>query len=155
MLVYQKTMFDRYYCIKSFCHLKTLEKRFKKIIFVAQKHEEFVGFENACSRAKTYVILTSLNYIQLYACYCWWRQFLWWLRIHKCSKVQKPLFNSMWLAWLIHGFLPVKKTWLLIACNMTFYPIISIECTESGWIFPFRLAHRKQLNLPNKCTERV
>ena len=29
----------------------------------AQKHEGFVGFENACSRAKTYVILTSLNYI--------------------------------------------------------------------------------------------
>ena len=33
MLVYQKTMFDRYYCIKSFCHLKTLEKRFEKFIF--------------------------------------------------------------------------------------------------------------------------
>ena len=31
MLVYQKTMFDRYYCIKSFCHLKTLEKRSKKV----------------------------------------------------------------------------------------------------------------------------
>ena len=24
MLMYQKTMFDRYYCMKSFCHLKTL-----------------------------------------------------------------------------------------------------------------------------------
>ena len=33
-LVYQKTMFDRYFCIKSFCHLKTLEKRFEKFIFV-------------------------------------------------------------------------------------------------------------------------
>ena len=32
MLVYQKTMFDRYYCIKSFCHLETLEKRFEKFI---------------------------------------------------------------------------------------------------------------------------
>ena len=32
MLMYQKTMFDRYYCIKSFCHLKTLEKRFEKFI---------------------------------------------------------------------------------------------------------------------------
>ena len=28
----------------------------------AQKHDGFVGFENACSRAKTYVILTPLNY---------------------------------------------------------------------------------------------
>ena len=34
MLVYQKTMFDRYYCIMSLCHLKTLEKRFEKLIFV-------------------------------------------------------------------------------------------------------------------------
>ena len=34
MLVYQKTMFDRYYCIKSFCHLKTLQKSFEKFIFV-------------------------------------------------------------------------------------------------------------------------
>ena len=34
MLVYQKTMFERYYCIKSFCNLKTLGKRFEKFIFV-------------------------------------------------------------------------------------------------------------------------
>ena len=27
----------------------------------AQKHEGIVGFENACSKAKTYVILMSLN----------------------------------------------------------------------------------------------
>ena len=26
-------MFDRYYCIKSFCHLNTMEKRFEKFIF--------------------------------------------------------------------------------------------------------------------------
>ena len=56
--MYQKTMFDRYYCIKSFCHLKTLEKCFENVPFLyyyngAQKHEELVGFENACSRAKT------------------------------------------------------------------------------------------------------
>ena len=61
MLVYQKTMFDRYYCIRSFFHLKTLEKPFEKFILYyyngAQKHEGFVGFENACFRAKTYAIL--------------------------------------------------------------------------------------------------
>ena len=33
MLVYQKTMFDRYYCIKSFCHLKTLEKTLQLVHF--------------------------------------------------------------------------------------------------------------------------
>ena len=70
MLVYQKTMFDRYYCIKSFCHLKTLESSFLYIFNGAQKHEGFVGFEKACSRAKTYVILTSLNYVHFYARYC-------------------------------------------------------------------------------------
>ena len=35
-----------------------------------QKHEGYVGFEKACSRAKTYVILTPLNYIHFYARYC-------------------------------------------------------------------------------------
>ena len=36
----------------------------------AQKHEGFVGFENACSRAKTYFIITALNYIHFYAHNC-------------------------------------------------------------------------------------
>ena len=51
-------MFDRYYCIKSFCcHLKTLEKRFEKYISVpfyndAQKHEGFLGFEKSCSKSR-------------------------------------------------------------------------------------------------------
>ena len=68
MLVYQKTMFDRYYCIKSFCRLKTLGKPFKKFFLYyyngGQKHERLVGFEKkACYRAKTYVNLKSLNYV--------------------------------------------------------------------------------------------
>ena len=73
MLVYQKIMFDRYYCIQSFCHLKTLENALKSSFLIyfngTQKHEGFVGFENACSRAKTYVILTPLNYGLFYAGY--------------------------------------------------------------------------------------
>ena len=74
ILMYQKTMFDRYYCIKSFCHLKTLEKASNSSFLYynngAQKHEVFVSFENACFRVKTYVILTSLNYVHFYAHYC-------------------------------------------------------------------------------------
>ena len=74
MLVYQKTMLDRYYYIMSFCHLKTLENASKSSFLYyyndAQKHEGFVGFEKACSRAKTYVILTSLIYVHFYASYC-------------------------------------------------------------------------------------
>ena len=47
-----------------------LEKRFEMSIFVlldnsAQKHEGFVGLENACSRANTYVVPVSLNYTLL------------------------------------------------------------------------------------------
>ena len=57
MLVYQKTIVDRYYCIKSFCHLKTSENASKSSFLYyyndAQKHEGFVCFEKACSRAKT------------------------------------------------------------------------------------------------------
>ena len=61
MLVYQKTMFDHYCCIKSFCCLKTLENRLEKFIFVftyngGQKRERFIGFKNTCSRAKTSVV---------------------------------------------------------------------------------------------------
>ena len=74
MLVYQKTMFDRYYCIKSFCHLKTLEKTLRKVIFcitimARKKHEASIGFDDACSRATTYVLLTSLDYVHFYAHY--------------------------------------------------------------------------------------
>ena len=74
MLVYQKTMFDCYYCIKSFCHLKTLGKKnasksyFCITIMAGKKHEASIGFDNACSRATT-VILTSLDYVHFYARY--------------------------------------------------------------------------------------
>ena len=68
MLVYQKTMFE--HCINSFCHLKTLEKRLEKYYNGSQNHEGFIGFENACCRAKSYVILMSLNYVHFNACYC-------------------------------------------------------------------------------------
>ena len=73
---HQKTMFGHYYFIKSFCLLKTLEKKnASKSSFLyyyngAQKHEGFVGFEKACSRANTYVILMSLNCVHFYARNC-------------------------------------------------------------------------------------
>ena len=45
-------------------------------------------------------------------------------------KVQKPYISSMWIAWLIHGFLPVK-TWLLIAFYTAFYAIIMFQRAQT------------------------
>ena len=73
MLVYQKSMFDCYYCNKSFDRKlweNASKSRFLYDYNGAQKHEGFIGFENACSRVNTYIILTSLNYINFYAGYC-------------------------------------------------------------------------------------
>ena len=124
-----ENLVDRYNCIKSFCQLKTLGNKASKSSFLyynngARKHEGFVDFENACSRAKSYVILTSLNYVHFYVRYCWWRQLLWRPGMRIC-KVQKPCINSTWIAWLMHGFLPVK-TWFIIACGTAFYAIIVV-----------------------------
>ena len=73
MLVYKKTIFDHYYFITSFCRLKTLENVLKSSFLYyyngAQKYEGLKGFENACSRPTTYVILTSLN-VHFYGHYC-------------------------------------------------------------------------------------
>ena len=79
-----ENIFDRCYCIKSFGRLKTLEKRPGKVHLLfnllhvymyihngGQKHEGFVGFKNACSRAKTrQADVRSLNYVHFYARYC-------------------------------------------------------------------------------------
>ena len=78
MLEYQKTMFDRvfvcFFCIKSFCHLKTLEKTLRKVHFcitlMVRKRMNDSVLPKTCFRAKTYVILTSLNNLRLYERYC-------------------------------------------------------------------------------------
>ena len=64
MLVYQKAMFDRYYCIKSFCQLK-LENASKSSFSYYYNGAQNVGFENACSRVNTY----ALNNVHFYARY--------------------------------------------------------------------------------------
>ena len=63
MLMYQKSMFDHYYCIKHFFRSKTLEKLLQKVHFTCtynglEKHVTCECFENATSRAKTNVIAT-------------------------------------------------------------------------------------------------
>ena len=50
-----KNMFDSYYCIRSFCSLKTLEKRLENLnvcsIIISEKHERCVGFRDASSES--------------------------------------------------------------------------------------------------------
>ena len=58
-----------------------------------QKHEWFVGFENTYSRAKTYIILTLLNYVNFYAQYCWWRQLLWSLECQSLASTACKLHD--------------------------------------------------------------
>ena len=63
MLMYQKSIFDRYYCIKFFFHSKTSEKLLQKVLFTcthngAKKHITCERFENDASRAKTNIIAT-------------------------------------------------------------------------------------------------
>ena len=63
MLIYQKSMFDRYYCMKTFFRSKTLEKLLQKVLFTCtyngtEKHITCERFENTTSRAKTNVIAT-------------------------------------------------------------------------------------------------
>ena len=118
-------MFDHNYCIV-ILSLENFGKSLRKFIFcitiMVQKQKAFIGFENPCSRPTTYIILTSLDYVHFYASYCWWHQIL--VRaIMRICKVQKLCINSMWIAWLIHGFWPVE-TWILIACDTAFYAII-------------------------------
>ena len=63
-LMYQKSMFDCYYCIKHFFfRSKTLEKLLQKVLFTciyngAETHVTGERFENAASKAKTNVIAT-------------------------------------------------------------------------------------------------
>ena len=63
MLMYQKSMFNRYYCIKHFFFARKLEKLLQKVLFNytyngEKKHVTCERFENAASRAKTNVIAT-------------------------------------------------------------------------------------------------
>ena len=106
MLMYQKSMFDHYYCIKTcfFC-LKTLEKLLQKVLFTctyngAEKHFTCKCFENTVSRTKTNVIATvqfTDDDISFYD-----------VPGMLIRKNAKPYINSTWIALLIHGFVLVK-----------------------------------------------
>ena len=81
MLMYQKSMFDHYYCIKCFFfffffffRLKTLEKLLQIVLFActyngAEKHVTCEHFENAASRAKTNII-ASVHFIDDDVSFC-------------------------------------------------------------------------------------
>ena len=117
--MYQKIMFDRYYCIKHFFCSKTLETLLQKLLFTCtyngtEKHVTCERFENAASRAKTNVIAFVHFTDDDVSFYDGPRMLI--------RKTAKPCINSTQIALLINGFVLVK-TRLLIACDTAFYAV--------------------------------
>ena len=122
MLMYQKSMFNRYYWIKHVFRSKTLEQLLQKLLFICtcngtEKHVtcEHERFENAASRTKTDVIATVHFTDDDDSFYDGLGMLI--------RKTAKPCINSMWIVLLIHGLVLVK-TCLLIACDTAFYAIM-------------------------------
>ena len=102
---------SRYKCIRKKCFLYYHNG--------AQKHEGFVGFENACSRAKTYVILTSLTYVYFYARYCCDSLECVYIKYKSCASTARELPDQ-------YIFLQVK-TWLLKMSGKAFYAKMLVD----------------------------
>ena len=111
MLIHWKTMFDRYYCIKSenICYIS----RYFLHYFLSPFHRclaNAISTDYARSRAGQYTSRDGSNFVALIQAY--W----------------KPCINSAWIVLLIHGFSPVNAR-LLIMCGIAFYAIINVEST--------------------------
>ena len=124
MLVYQKSIFEHYYYIKTIFRSKTLETLLQRVFLTcvykgAEKHVSCEQFENAASRAKTNVIATVHFTGDNVSFYDGPGMLI--------RKTAKPCINSTWIALLIHGFVLVKA-WLLIVCDAAFYAIIDCYC---------------------------
>ena len=120
MQMYQKSMFDRYYCKKTFFSLENFGETASKSLFTctyngAEKHITCKCFENAATRAKTNVITTVYFTDDDVSFYDGPRMLI--------RTNVKPQSHASTL--LIHGFLLVK-TWLLITCPTAFYAIINV-----------------------------
>ena len=127
--MFQKSMFDRYYCIETFSHSKTWRKYLEKFFFPVP-----IMARKATLPAN--VFKTPLPGQRLTSC---WRHEITFATVHVTGddisfcdgpgmlipKTAKPCINSTWIALLIHGFVPVKTS-LLIACDTALYAIILI-----------------------------
>ena len=122
MLLYQKNIFDRYYCISLFCCLITI-RRTKSV------KDEYV-FKNASSRAKIYAILMLcpllctlllITSIFVTAPVC----------VHVKSK-------SHAIALLIHWFVSAKHD-CFTACDTAFYAILRDKTCLRPILFAFSL----------------
>ena len=105
LVMYQKSMFDCYYCIKTFCRSKTLKEMLQNVlIFCFYNGAE--RFENTASRAKTNIILTLWHNICYCVCNWWWRQFLRWPRnayMLNCKAVYEQHMNCLVNTWICAG----------------------------------------------------
>ena len=135
MLMYQKSMFECYYCIKTFFLLENVAEIASKSSFFlpyngTEMHGTCTRFENTTFRAKTNAIATvhlTDDDISFYDGPG--------MLIRKTAKL---CINSTWIALLIHGFVPVQ-TWLLIAYDTAFYAINSLQdIRQNNWTMKYR-----------------
>ena len=116
MLMRWKTIFDRYYCIKTenICYILHYFLHY----FVSPFHRclaNAISTDYGRSRARQY---TSRNGSKSVA------------PVRSYWKLRSRAFNSAWIVLLIHGFSPVNA-WLFIMCGTAFYAII-----VSYFLFP-------------------
>ena len=98
MLMYQKSMFDRYYCSKHFFRSKTSGKLLQKGLLTCT----YNGAEKlvTCEGFQGKVIATMHSTDDDVSFYGGPGMLI--------RKTAKPCINSTWIAVLIHGFVPVK-----------------------------------------------
>ena len=120
MLMDWKTMFDRYYCIKTenICYIS----RYFLHYFVSPFHRcraNAISTDYTRSGAGQYASRIGSNSVATVRAY--WK-----------LRSREPCINSAWIALLIHGFSPVNAR-LLITCDTAFYAIKLIEETGYTW----------------------
>ena len=117
MLLYQKSMFDRYYCIKPFSFARKLWRNCFKKFFLSEPimsrkstlPANVLKMPLPGQRQRLAPVLFTDDDVIFYDG-----------PGRLIHKTLKPCINSTWTALLIHGFVLIK-TWLLIAYDTAFY----------------------------------
>ena len=138
-------MFDRYYYIKTNWKFETFEENEPVNLYFLGLKARGNGTFTAC------VLKTPIPGQIPTSC---WRHSFTFATVHASDadftfydgpgihtvKAAKHVYNSTWIALLIHGFVMVN-TWLLLACGTGFYAIIRIMEGYNNAIFFIGTAH--------------